>query len=196
RAAAHRAHRPRRRRHRRLPSGGDRPRAGAALPRAWPSHAAAGFAHRRRGCGAAAVTTGLVPTMGALHAGHRALLRAARGENDRVVMSLFVNPTQFAPGEDYDRYPRDEPRDREIAAGEGVDEIYAPTVEEMYPPGFATRVVCDLGAPLEGAARPGHFDGVATVVLKLLLRIAPDRVSFVQQFEHQLAVCSNLVRYV
>jgi len=140
------------------------------------------------------VTTGLVPTMGALHAGHRALLRAARAENDRVVMSLFVNPTQFGPGEDYDRYPRDEQRDREIAAAEGVDEVYAPTVEDMYPRGFATRVVSDLGARLEGAARPGHFDGVATVVLKLLLRIGPDRVYFGQKDAQQLAVVRRMVR--
>jgi pantoate--beta-alanine ligase len=140
------------------------------------------------------VTTGLVPTMGALHAGHRALLRAARAENERVVMSLFVNPAQFGPGEDYDRYPRDEQRDREIADAEGVDEVYAPTVEEMYPPGFATRVVSDLGARLEGAARPGHFDGVATVVLKLLLRIAPARVYFGQKDAQQLAVVRCMVR--
>ena len=140
------------------------------------------------------MSTGLVPTMGALHDGHRALLRAARSENDRVVMSLFVNPTQFGPGEDYDRYPRDEHRDREIAAAEGVDEIYAPTVEEMYPRGFDTRVVSDLGARLEGAARPGHFEGVATVVLKLLLRIAPDRVYFGQKDAQQLAVVRRMVR--
>jgi len=118
-----------------------------------------------------------VPTMGALHDGHRALLRAARAENDRVVMSLFVNPTQFAAGEDFDRYPRDEQRDRRIAAEEGVDEVFAPTVEQMYPEGFATRVeVAGVADRYEGAARPGHFAGVATVVLKLLHLIAPDRV--------------------
>ena len=139
------------------------------------------------------MTTGLVPTMGALHDGHRALLRAARAENDRVVMSLFVNPAQFGPGEDFDRYPRDEQRDREIAEREGVDEVYAPSVEEMYPAGFATRVVSDLGGRLEGAARPGHFDGVVTVVLKLFLRTSPDRAYFGQKDAQQLAVIRRMV---
>ena len=139
------------------------------------------------------MTTGLVPTMGALHEGHRALLRAARAENDRVVMSLFVNPAQFGPGEDFDRYPRDEQRDREIAEQEGVDEVYAPSVEEMYPAGFATRVVSDLGGRLEGAARPGHFDGVVTVVLKLFLRTSPDRAYFGQKDAQQLAVIRRMV---
>ena len=87
------------------------------------------------------MSTGLVPTMGALHDGHRALLRTARAENGRVVMSLFVNPTQFGPGDDYRRYPRDERRDRGIAAEEGVDEVFVPTVEEMYPPGFSSRAL-------------------------------------------------------
>jgi pantoate--beta-alanine ligase len=132
--------------------------------------------------------------MGALHDGHRALLRAARAENDRVVMSLFVNPLQFGPDEDFARYPRDDARDRSIAAEEGVDEIYAPTAQEMYPEGFATRVVSDIGARLEGTARPGHFDGVATVVLKLLLRVAPDRVYFGQKDAQQLAVIRRMVR--
>ena len=96
--------------------------------------------------------------MGALHAGHRALLRRARAECDEVVMSLFVNPTQFGPGEDLDRYPRDEDRDRAIAAEEGADRIFAPTVEEMYPDGFSTTVsVGDLGARFEGAAPPGSL---------------------------------------
>ena len=140
------------------------------------------------------MTTGLVPTMGALHDGHRALLRAARAENDRVVMSLFVNPAQFGPGEDFDRYPRDELRDRDIAGQEGVDEVYAPSAEEMYPPGFATHVVSDLGNRLEGAARPGHFEGVATVVLKLFLRLAPDRAYFGQKDAQQLAVIRRMVR--
>ena len=116
----------------------------------------------------------LVPTMGALHDGHRALLRAARADNDRVVMSLFVNPTQFGPGEDLASYPRDAERDREIAFEEGVDEVYEPTVEEMYPPGFDTTVsVADLGSRYEGAFRPGHFAAVATVVLKLLHQVRP-----------------------
>ncbi|HET7427998.1 MAG TPA: pantoate--beta-alanine ligase, partial [Gaiellales bacterium] len=141
------------------------------------------------------MTTGLVPTMGALHDGHRALLRAARAENDRVVMSLFVNPTQFAAGEDFDRYPRDERRDRRIADEEGVDEVFAPTVEQMYPAGFSTRVeVGAVGERFEGAARPGHFAGVATVVLKLLHLVIPDRAYFGQKDAQQLAVVRRMVR--
>ncbi len=136
---------------------------------------------------------GLVPTMGALHDGHRALLRAARAECDRVVMSLFVNPTQFAPGEDLDRYPRDEPADHAIAAAEGVDEVFAPTVAEMYPQGFATTVsVGELGRRYEGVHRPGHFDGVATVVLKLLQRVRPDVAYFGHKDAQQLAVVRRM----
>jgi pantoate--beta-alanine ligase len=141
------------------------------------------------------VTVGLVPTMGALHAGHRALLRAARGENDRVVMSLFVNPTQFVEGEDFERYPRDEGRDREIAAEEGVDEVLAPAVEDMYPSGFATAIdVGPLGSRFEGAFRPGHFAGVATVVMKLLQRVRPSAAYFGQKDAQQLAVIRRMVR--
>ena len=133
------------------------------------------------------MSTGLVPTMGALHDGHRALLRTARAENGRVVMSLFVNPTQFGPGDDYRRYPRDERRDRGIAAEEGV--------EEMYPPGFSSSVsVGELADRFEGAHRPGHFLGVATVVLKLLLRVEPDHVYFGQKDAQQLAVIRRMVR--
>ncbi len=136
---------------------------------------------------------GLVPTMGALHNGHRALLRAARAECDRVIMSLFVNPTQFAPGEDLDRYPRDEPGDRVIAAAEGVDEVYAPSADDMYPDGFATVVsVGDLGHRFEGAYRPGHFDGVATVVLKLFARVGPDVAYFGRKDAQQLAVVRRM----
>jgi len=139
------------------------------------------------------VTTGLVPTMGALHAGHRALLRQARSECDVVVMSLFVNPTQFGPGEDLDRYPRDEARDRAIAAEEGVDRIFAPTIEEMYPEGFSTSVsVGDVGSRFEGAHRPGHFDGVATVVLKLFNHVRPDVAYFGQKDAQQLAVVRRM----
>ena len=141
------------------------------------------------------MSTGLVPTMGALHAGHRALLRAARAENDRVVMSLFVNPTQFAEGEDFERYPRDQQRDRAIAAEEGVDEVFAPAVDEMYPAGFATSVaVAGPAEGLEGSARPGHFSGVATVVLKLLQRVTPDRVYFGQKDAQQVAVVRRMLR--
>jgi pantoate--beta-alanine ligase len=139
------------------------------------------------------VKVGLVPTMGALHDGHRALLRAARAECDRVVMSLFVNPAQFGPGEDLDRYPRDEAGDRHIAAAEGVDEVYAPAVEEMYPQGFTTVVsVGELGRRFEGAHRPGHFDGVATVVLKLFARVRPDVAYFGRKDAQQLAVVRRM----
>jgi pantoate--beta-alanine ligase len=140
------------------------------------------------------VKVGLVPTMGALHDGHRALLRAARAECDRVVMSLFVNPTQFGPGEDLDRYPRDESGDRAIAAEEGVDEVFAPTVAEMYPAGFATTVsVGDLARRYEGVHRPGHFDGVATVVLKLIHRVRPQAAYFGRKDAQQLAVIRRMV---
>jgi pantoate--beta-alanine ligase len=140
------------------------------------------------------VKIGLVPTMGALHDGHRALLRAARAECDRVVMSLFVNPAQFGPGEDLDRYPRDEAGDRAIAAAEGVDEVFAPSVEDMYPADFATTVsVGELGSRYEGHHRPGHFDGVATVVLKLLARVRPTVAYFGRKDAQQLAVVRRLV---
>jgi pantoate--beta-alanine ligase len=141
------------------------------------------------------VSTALVPTMGALHDGHRALLRAARAENDRVVMSLFVNPTQFGAGEDFERYPRDEQRDRRIAGEEGVDEVFAPSVERMYPERFSSRVeVAGVADRYEGAARPGHFAAVATVVLKLLNIVTPDRVYFGQKDAQQLAVVRRMVR--
>jgi pantoate--beta-alanine ligase len=141
------------------------------------------------------VTLALVPTMGALHDGHRALLRAARAEHERVVMSLFVNPTQFGPGEDFASYPRDADRDREIAFDEGVDEVYEPTVEEMYPPGFETTVsVGDLGSRYEGVSRPGHFAAVATVVLKLLHQVRADTAYFGQKDAQQLAVVRRMTR--
>jgi pantoate--beta-alanine ligase len=131
--------------------------------------------------------------MGALHAGHRALLRRARAECDEVVMSLFVNPAQFGPGEDFDRYPRDEARDRVIAAAEGVDRVFAPTVAEMYPDGFSTTVsVGALGTVFEGAYRPGHFDGVATVVLKLFAAVRPDAAYFGEKDAQQLAVIRRM----
>src|SRR5438045_9778447 len=113
-------------------------------------------------------STGLVPTMGGFHEGHLSLFRAARNENDIVVASLFVTPAQFAPGEDLDRYPRDEQRDAELAEAEGVDVLYVPPQDEIYPDGFQTWVeVEQLGSMLEGEHRPGHFRGVATVCLKL-----------------------------
>jgi pantoate--beta-alanine ligase len=137
--------------------------------------------------------TGLVPTMGALHDGHVALLRAARQENDRVVMSLFVNPAQFDEQADLDAYPRDEARDLEIAEAEGVDVVFVPSAGELYPPGFATWVdPGETGA--EGAARPGHFRGVATVCLKLFDLVRPERAYFGQKDAQQLAVIRRLVR--
>ena len=141
------------------------------------------------------MSVGLVPTMGALHDGHRALLRRARAECDRVIMSLFVNPTQFDAGADYQSYPRDEARDRQIAAAEGVDEVFAPTVDEMYPDGYQTSVhVGDVAARFEGEHRPGHFDGVATVVLKLFQRLRPDAAYFGRKDAQQLAVVRQMVR--
>ena len=137
--------------------------------------------------------TGLVPTMGALHAGHVALLRTAREENRRVVMSLFVNPAQFDEPADLEAYPRDEARDLEIAEAEGVDVVFAPAADELYPPGFATWVdPGETGA--EGAARPGHFRGVATVCLKLFNIVRPERVYFGQKDAQQVAVIRHLVR--
>ena len=140
-----------------------------------------------------APATGLVPTMGALHAGHVALLRAARQENSRVVMSLFVNPAQFDEQADLAAYPRDEARDLEIAEVEGVDVVFAPAADELYPPGFATWVdPGETGA--EGAARPGHFRGVATVCLKLFDLVRPERAYFGQKDAQQLTVIRRLVR--
>jgi pantoate--beta-alanine ligase len=137
--------------------------------------------------------TGLVPTMGALHDGHVALLRAARQENRTVVMSLFVNPAQFDERSDLAAYPRDEARDLEVAETEGVDVVFAPSADELYPPGFATWVdPGETGA--EGAARPGHFRGVATVCLKLFDLVRPERAYFGQKDAQQLAVIRRLVR--
>ncbi len=137
--------------------------------------------------------TGLVPTMGALHDGHRALFRAARRENSRVVASLFVNPAQFDEPADLAAYPRDEERDLELADAEGVDAVFAPGLDELYPPGFATWVEPDdTGA--EGAARPGHFRGVATVCLKLFNLVRPERAYFGQKDAEQISVIQRLVR--
>ena len=140
-------------------------------------------------------TRGLVPTMGAFHAGHVALFRAARAENDVVVASLFVNPAQFAPDEDLGRYPRAEERDASLAEEAGVDLLFAPSADEMYPPGFQTWVeVEELSRGLEGAMRPGHFRGVATVCLKLFSIVRPDRAYFGQKDAQQVAVVKRLVR--
>lgn len=138
---------------------------------------------------------GLVPTMGALHDGHLALLRAARAETDTVVMSLFVNPAQFGESADLASYPRDEERDLAQADEAGVDLVFAPSAEEMYPPGFQTWVdVVELGSILEGAFRPGHFRGVATVCLKLFTIVRPDRAYFGQKDAQQVEVIRRLIR--
>jgi pantoate--beta-alanine ligase len=138
---------------------------------------------------------GLVPTMGALHAGHMRLVEAARGENDVLVVSVFVNPIQFGSNEDLDRYPRDWERDSRMLEEAEVDAIYRPSVEEMYSHDASTRVhVSGVTAALEGAARPGHFEGVATVVTKLLAAVQPDRAYFGQKDAQQVAVVKRLVR--
>ena len=138
---------------------------------------------------------GLVPTMGSLHEGHLSLLRAARTECETVVMSLFVNPAQFAETADLHRYPRDEARDLELAAEIGVDLVFAPSADEMYPDGFQTWVeVTELGSILEGEFRPGHFRGVATVVLKLLTIVRPARVYFGQKDAQQVEVIRRVIR--
>ncbi|MDE3025865.1 MAG: pantoate--beta-alanine ligase [Acidobacteriota bacterium] len=135
---------------------------------------------------------GLVPTMGAFHAGHVSLFEAARAENDIVVASLFVNPAQFDEESDLARYPRDEGRDAEIAAATGVDVLFAPSADEMYPAGFSTWV--DPGSTgSEGSARPGHFRGVATVCLKLFNIVRPSRAYFGQKDAQQVAVVRRMV---
>ncbi|AOQ22640.1 Pantothenate synthetase [Moorella thermoacetica] len=147
-------------------------------------------AARQRG-----LSIGLVPTMGYLHEGHLSLARAARQQNDVVIMSIFVNPTQFGPNEDFARYPRDLERDRELAAGAGVDAVFAPAVEEMYPAGYATYVQVEgLTEVLCGASRPGHFRGVTTVVSKLFNIVQPDRAYFGQKDYQQALVIKRMVR--
>src|SRR5919198_4529933 len=135
---------------------------------------------------------GLVPTMGAFHEGHLSLFGAARAECDVVVVSLFVNPTQFGDAADLASYPRDEARDARLAEEAGVDVLFAPSAEEMYPPGFGTWVdVEDAGA--EGAARPGHFRGVATICLKLFNIVRPHVAYFGQKDAQQVAVLRHVV---
>ena len=138
---------------------------------------------------------GLVPTMGGLHEGHRALFAAARLECDVLVASLFVNPSQFAERNDLDAYPRDLDADAAFAEAAGVDLLFAPTADEMYPPGFATWVEpAGVAAGLEGAERPGHFRGVATVCLKLFNIIRPQIAWFGRKDAQQVAVLKQLVR--
>ncbi len=144
---------------------------------------------------AAGESISLVPTMGALHEGHLSLVRLARERTDRVVVSLFVNPAQFAPGEDFEAYPRDEARDTVLLGEAGCDLLYGPGLEEIYPPGFSTTVsVADVSAPMEGAARPHHFAGVATVVAKLLIQAAPDIAVFGEKDYQQLQVIRRMAR--
>jgi pantoate--beta-alanine ligase len=138
---------------------------------------------------------GLVPTMGALHAGHEALISAARSDCETVVVSVFVNPAQFGDPDDLAAYPRDEARDLGVAEAAGADVVFAPAVEEMYPPGFQTWVeVEEVSRGLEGAHRPGHFRGVATVCLKLFNLVRPRYAYFGQQDAQQLAVLRQMVR--
>jgi pantoate--beta-alanine ligase len=137
----------------------------------------------------------LVPTMGFLHEGHLALVDAARRAADAVVMSIFVNPLQFGPGEDLDRYPRDLARDRALARGRGVDALFVPEASTMYPPGSETRVAPGpAGERWEGAARPGHFTGVLTVVAKLLHLVEPDVVCFGQKDIQQSILVRRMLR--
>jgi pantoate--beta-alanine ligase len=141
------------------------------------------------------LSAGLVPTMGALHEGHLSLVRAAKEQCRRVVASLFVNPRQFAPHEDFERYPRDEAGDSQLLAGAGCDLLYAPERAAMYPDGFTTNVlVPSLSTMLEGEFRPHFFGGVATVVTKLLLQGLPDHAFFGEKDYQQLLVIKRMVR--
>ena len=147
------------------------------------------------GCAAAGAKLGFVPTMGALHAGHLSLVEEAVARADVTVVSVFVNPSQFGPGEDFDRYERDFEGDLEKLAACGVDYLFHPVAEEIYPDGFQTAVsVGELGDRLCGPARPGHFDGVATVVLKLFNMVRPDFAVFGRKDYQQLAIVRRMVR--
>jgi pantoate--beta-alanine ligase len=138
---------------------------------------------------------GLVPTMGALHDGHLSLVRRAKAECDHVGVSIFLNPTQFGPGEDLSKYPRDLDRDLKLLAQLGVDVVWTPAPEVIYPPGFQTWVTVEqVSAPLEGKHRPGHFRGVATVVAKLLNAFTPDKAYFGQKDAQQVVVIKQIVR--
>ena len=138
---------------------------------------------------------GVVPTMGALHDGHLSLARAARAQSDRVIVTIFVNPMQFNNPEDLKKYPRDEAHDLALLEAEGVDVLFAPGPEEVYPEGFATKVtVAGVSAPMEGAFRPGHFDGVATVVTKLFGMTQAGRAFFGEKDWQQVQVVERLVK--
>lgn len=139
-------------------------------------------------------SVGFVPTMGYLHEGHMELVRRSTRENLHTVASIFVNPAQFAPGEDFERYPRDEVRDLQLLREAGVGAVYLPSAAEMYPPGYQTYVdVEKVTVPLEGASRPGHFRGVTTVVLKLLNAVQPQKAYFGRKDAQQLRVVQRMV---
>lgn len=139
-------------------------------------------------------TLGLVPTMGALHEGHLSLVRRAQNDNDYTVVSIFVNPTQFGPNEDFSRYPRDEESDIRKLQSCGVDAVFLPSGSEMYPEGFSTSIIVgEIGNKLCGASRPGHFNGVATVVAKLFNIVIPERAYFGQKDFQQTVVIRKLV---
>jgi len=149
----------------------------------------------RSALGRAPRPVGFVPTMGAFHAGHVSLFEAARRESSTVVVSLFVNPAQFGERKDLEQYPRDEARDAAMAAAAGVDLLFAPGPKEMYPDGFETWIDLErLGSSLEGASRPGHFRGVATVCLKLFNIVQPDAVYFGQKDAQQVEVIRRMLR--
>jgi pantoate--beta-alanine ligase len=155
---------------------------------------AATLAEMRQRRAAMRGSVGLVPTMGYLHEGHLSLARRARADNDHVVASIFVNPTQFGPTEDYQRYPRDPDRDLRLLEAEGTDVVFMPSAEEMYPAGYDTWVEVgpSLTERLEGAARPGHLRGVTTVVAKLFEIVRPQRAYFGQKDAQQLAVVRRM----
>lgn len=139
-------------------------------------------------------TVGLVPTMGYLHEGHLSLVRRSKRDNDHTIVSIFVNPTQFGPNEDFERYPRDDARDLELLAGENVDAVFMPSVDEMYPTGFNewVEVRGPVAERLEGEHRPGHFRGVTTIVARLLRIVQPDRAYFGQKDAQQMRVIRRM----
>jgi pantoate--beta-alanine ligase len=142
---------------------------------------------------AAGERVALIPTMGALHAGHLSLVALGRERADRTVVSIFINPTQFAPHEDFEAYPREEAKDAERLTEAGCDLLFAPSVEEMYAPGFSTTItVTGVSAPMDGQARPHHFAGVATIVAKLLIQCGPDVAVFGQKDYQQLQVIRRM----